>query len=47
MMRSWEISSGGRFITGVPVSASTRPSTGTVAAKRATAWVRLAAPFLQ
>ncbi len=37
----------GRFITGVPVSAITRPSRGTVAASRCTAWVRLAAAFLQ
>ncbi len=47
MMRSWAISSGGRFITGVPVSASTSPSLGTELARRATACVRLAAAFLQ
>ncbi len=32
-MRSWEISSAGRLVTGVPVSASTRPSRGTAADK--------------
>ncbi len=33
-MRSWEISSAGRLITGVPVSASTKPSRGTSRASR-------------
>ena len=45
--RSCAISSSAWFKTGVPVSASRRPATGTVAASARTAWVRFARGFLQ
>ena len=46
MIRSWEISSSGWFITGVPVSATRSPPSASDSASRRTAWVRLARGFL-